>query len=253
MKGEYRLLPLTVEDAFSNMAKDEAISRAVGRGDAPPTLRFYRWKPSAVSIGCFQGLKYEVDVEKAYQKGIDVVRRITGGGTVFHDYGGELTYSFVSRLDAVPRDIVSSFRKICGGLVEGLKNLGLNARYVKVNDVVVDEKKISGSAQTRRRGSILQHGTILLDPDIKLMFELLKVSSEKISDKFVSSVYESVTSISRELGEKPGFDDLRREMIHGFERVFDSGFYEDKLTEMEICMAEGLREIYASEEWTWKR
>lgn len=253
MKNEYRLLPLTVEDAFTNMAIDEAISRAVGKGSAPPTLRFYRWKPSAVSIGCFQGLEYEVDVEKAFQKGIDVVRRITGGGTVFHDYSGELTYSFVSKLEDVPRDIISSFRKICGGLVEGLKNLGLKARYVKVNDVVVDGKKISGSAQTRRHGSILQHGTILLDPDIKLMFELLKVSSEKISDKFVSSVYESVTSIFRELGEEPDFDELRDEMIDGFEKAFDSEFNEGKLKNVEICMAEDLRENYASEDWTWKR
>lgn len=248
-----RLLPLSVNDAFTNMAIDESIAESVGRGESPPTLRFYRWNPSTISIGCFQKLENEVDVEKAREEGVDVVRRISGGGSVFHDYRGELTYSFVGKTKDLPSEIIKSFEKICNGLVNGFEYMGLDARYSEVNDVLVDGKKISGSAQTRRHGSVLQHGTILIDPNVRLMFELLKVPAEKITDKFVSSVYENVTSLARELEEKPSFDEVRENMIKGFEHEFDENIFEGELSGQEKSGIEGLRKKYASDEWTRKR
>lgn len=251
--SEYRLLPLTVDDAFTNMAVDEAISISVGRGDSPPSLRLYRWNPSAISIGCFQKLEYEVDVKGASERGIDVVRRITGGGSVFHDSKGELTYSFSTGPEDVPREIVGSFRKICGGIVEGLKDLGLNARYREVNDILVNGRKISGSAQTRRHGAVLQHGTILVDPDLDLMFDLLRVSREKISDKFVSSAQARVTSIFQELRKKPNFEEVRDAVVEGFEKRFGVNFSEGTLTEEERRMVESLQVDYASDERIGRR
>lgn len=250
---KFRLLPLSVRDAFTNMAIDEAVLGSVARGDSTPTLRFYRWDPSAVSIGCFQGLNYEVDMERVSEVGVDVVRRITGGGAVFHDHEGELTYSFVSGSELVPGKIIDSFRKICRGLVNGLGNLGLSAQYSEVNDVLVNGKKVSGSAQTRRYGGVLQHGTILIDPDIRFMFELLKVPPEKITDKFISSVYERVTSISRELDEEIDFEAVREAMIKGFEEELSVEFAKDDITDEELSLAKNLRENYISEDWLGKR
>ncbi|KUO42342.1 MAG: riboflavin biosynthesis protein RibF [Hadesarchaea archaeon YNP_N21] len=249
----WRLLPLRVDDAFYSMALDEAILRLNAEGNSPNTLRFWRWQPSAVSLGYFQSVDREVDLSVAKKYGVDVVRRITGGGAVFHDYGGELTYSVVCKQSDVPSDIIESYRIICGGLVEGFERLGLSAEFKPVNDVVVNGKKISGNAQTRRFGSVLQHGTILIDPNIRLMFELLKVSPEKISDKFISSVYERVTSITRELCRKPSFEEVRDAMRFGFEASFGVKFEDGQLTQEEINLAEELREKYASKEWLNKR
>ncbi|MCK5302465.1 MAG: lipoate--protein ligase family protein, partial [Candidatus Thorarchaeota archaeon] len=92
---EFRFLELCVHNAYENMAVDEAITLAMKEGKAPPTLRLYRWRPSAVSIGTFQGMTDEVDLKYCRLNKIDYIRRITGGGAVYHDFEGEVTYSLI--------------------------------------------------------------------------------------------------------------------------------------------------------------
>jgi len=250
---EWRLLPLRIDNAFTSMAIDEALLKLNAEGKAPNTVRFWRWFPSAVSLGCFQSVEREVDLGVAKRYGVDVVRRITGGGAVFHDHDGELTYSVVCRQGEVPDDIIESYKLICGGLVRGFERLGLQAEFKPVNDVQVNGKKISGSAQTRRWGSVLQHGTVLISPDVRKMFELLKVSPEKISDKFIASVFERVTTVERELGRKPSFEEVMEAMSKGFESSLDVEFFEDELTNEEFALAAKLKPKYASDEWLRKR
>lgn len=250
---EWRLLPMRIDDAFTAMAIDEATLRLNARSKSPNTIRFWRWLPSAVSIGYFQSVEREVDLNAAKKYGVDVVRRITGGGAVYHDYNGELTYSVVCRQEDVPAGIIESYQLICGGLVRGFKRLGLKAEFKPVNDVQVNGKKISGSAQTRQWGSVLQHGTVLISPDVRRMFELLKVSPEKISDKFIASVYERVTTIERELGQKPTFEEVRDAMSSGFAETFDIELAEGELSREELELTAQLRPKYASEEWLRKR
>ncbi len=250
---EWRLLPLRTDDASTSMAIDEALLLLNSEGKSPNTVRFWRWQPSAVSLGCFQSVEREVDLQAAKRHGIDVVRRITGGGAVFHDYGGELTYSVVCRQEDVPQDIIESYKLICDGLVRGLGLLGLRAEFRAVNDVQVNGRKISGSAQTRRWGSVLQHGTVLVSPDVRLMFELLRVSPEKISDKFIASVFERVTTVERETGRRPSFDEVRNAMIEGFEKSLGIGFVSGELTAQELELAAGLKPKYASTEWLRRR
>jgi len=235
------------------MAIDEALLLFNAEGKSPNTVRFWRWQPSAVSLGFFQSVEREVDLQAAKHHGVDVVRRITGGGAVFHDYEGELTYSVVCKQDDIPQDIVESYRMICEGLVRGLGFLGLRAEFRPVNDIQVNGKKISGSAQTRRWGSVLQHGTILVSPNLRLMFELLKVSPEKISDKFIASVFERVTTVERELGKRPSFEDVRKAMIKGFENSLSIELVEEEILKSELELAAKLKPKYASVEWLRKR
>jgi len=251
--GEWRLLPLRIDDAFTSMAIDEALLKLNAEGKSPNTIRFWRWLPSTVSIGCFQSVEREVDLGVARKYGVDVVRRITGGGAVFHDHDGELTYSVVCRQGDVPADIIESYKLICGGLVHGFQRLGLSAEFKPVNDVQVNGKKISGSAQTRRWGSVLQHGTVLISPDVRKMFELLKVSPEKISDKFIASVFERVTTVERELGRKPSFEEVRDAMRAGFEASFGVELVESELTDGEKKFVVELRPKYASDGWLRRR
>ncbi|MBS3815283.1 MAG: lipoate--protein ligase family protein [Hadesarchaea archaeon] len=244
---------MRIDDPFTSMAIDESILRLNAQGEAPNTIRFWRWEPSTVSLGRFQSLSLEIDQDSADRHNVSIVRRISGGGSVFHDHSGELTYSVICSEDEVSNQIIESYKMICGGLVRGFEELGLEAEYSPVNDVLVNGKKISGSAQTRQKGSILQHGTILIDPDIQKMFEVLKVSKEKISDKFIKSVYQRVTSVKRELGETPSFEKVREAMISGFKDIFSVGFFEEELNSKEQEMITEFYDKYSSREWTGKR
>jgi lipoate-protein ligase A len=249
----WRLIKTGYSDAFTNMAIDEAICRLHEFNDSP-TVRFYGWKPSAVSIGYFQSLKEEVDTKKCAESKVDVVRRITGGGAVFHEK--ELTYSFVcsEKANIVPKNIMESYKKICHSLVLGFKHLNLNACFAPLNDILVENQKISGNAQTRKEGNILQHGTILIEVDVEKMFSLLLVPNEKIKGKLIENVKQRVTSINAKLKRNVEFEEVLNAMKKGFEENFGVKLIEEKLSRKEIELAEQLKkEKFATKEWNYKR
>ncbi len=234
-------------DAYTNMAIDEAILI-----NSIPTMRFYKWKPSAVSIGYFQSIYEDVNVDECRKNNVDVVRRITGGGAVYHDSEGEITYSITIPSYIYP-DIMDSYKAICNAISNALNNMGLNAKHAGINDIVVNGKKISGSAQTRRNNMILQHGTLLMRVNIRKMFSLLNVSEKKIEDKQIKSIEGRVTSVERELGKEVKEEEIVEKMILSFAEMLDGEIYEGWLSEKEVNDAERLREKYESEEWNFKR
>ncbi|HUT80033.1 MAG TPA: biotin/lipoate A/B protein ligase family protein [Candidatus Bathyarchaeia archaeon] len=250
-----------VEEAancYYNMGLDKAIMSAVGRNESPNTIRFYRWLPSAVSIGYFQSMKKVINIENCERLGIDYIRRTTGGGAVYHDYEGELTYS-VNCLDSnpkIPQDISKIYEKICNGIVIGLQELGIDAKYEPINDInlVSNGKKISGSALTKRDGVILQHGTILREVDVETMFSLLIVPDEKIKSKLISTVKERVASLTQELGYSPTFKAIREALINGLEKALDIELCYDTITEAENEKAmKNANEFFKDEKWLFKR
>ncbi len=237
----------TKHRAAWNMGLDESLLMHLDK--IGPTLRFYGWEPPAVSIGYFQSMEEEVDIHKAHEMGVDLVRRITGGGAVYHKY--ELTYSIV--IPPPPGKILSSYRFVERGIVEALKSLGIEAEMSGINDIVVSGRKISGNAQTRKYGGMLQHGTILMDVDVDEMFSLLKVPQEKMRDKIVKSVKERVTSLHH-LGVDVEFDELQKIMAEGFGKALDAELYEDELPKEVLSKAKELEvEKYGSREWNFKR
>ncbi|NYZ74366.1 lipoate--protein ligase family protein [Candidatus Micrarchaeota archaeon] len=216
----WRVIDYSENDAYLNMAIDEAISEAVAKGGAP-TIRFYGWNPSAVSIGYFQSLEHEVDIGHCADIGVDIVRRRTGGGAVYHDHQGEITYSVIGKEERFPKDILASYRLICGWITDSLGLLGIKSEFRPINDIVVGEKKISGNAQTRRGGVLLQHGTILHSVDVDTMFSVLRVSDEKIRDKMIATVRERVTSVSQQ--RNVSRDELYGALLSGFTKGKDFG------------------------------
>jgi len=239
-----------------NMAIDEAILIARSRGMAPNTVRLYAWEPSAVSIGFFQSLDAEVDLEACRIEGVDVVRRSTGGGAVFHDSRGEVTYSLIAseEEEIIPRDLLKSYEVICDGIVKGLEVLGVSASFQPVNDIVVGGRKISGNAQTRKLGVLLQHGTVLVDADLDKMFRLLKVSEAKIRDKMISSAEKRVTTLKKELLRKPSLNEAAEALQRGFEKSLKITLTKGELTDEELRLAEDLRsQKYSNAEWTRRR
>ena len=239
------------------MAIDEAIMLAMKEGKAPPTLRLYRWKPSAVSIGTFQGMHDEVDIEFCKSKGIDFIRRITGGGAVYHDYNGEVTYSIIMPKGhpLALNDILDSYKLLCGGIVRALYHLDIkNGEFKPINDVTVGEKKVSGNAMTRRHDCVLQHGTTLLDLNVNLMFTILKVPQEKISDKMISDVKERVTSIQEILNRQVHINELRDALALGFSEALEIELVSGKLSTEEQQTAEKLaEEKYSTDAWNFSR
>ncbi|MCD6461421.1 MAG: lipoate--protein ligase family protein [Thermoplasmata archaeon] len=254
-KTRWRLLRTGYMPGKMNMAVDEAVLEAVSRGLSPPTFRVYEWEPSAISIGYFQSMREEVDLDECRRQGVDVVRRITGGGAVFHDREGEVTYSIIFKEGTIPLpgSVAESYPILCRGLVEGLSLLGLDAAFSGVNDITVGGRKISGNAHTRKYGSILQHGTLLYDVRPRVMFSLLRVPSEKIRDKMITAVEERVTSIKRELGPVD-IPDVEEALIDGFSTALGLEMEIGELSREEKERAGELAvEKYGSDEWNFKR
>jgi len=253
----WRLSKLETNDAFANMAIDEAIVTARIEGLVPNTLRFYRWNPSTVSIGRFQKVFNEVHVENCRSHGVDIVRRITGGGTVYHDFEGEITYSVVVKEeDLGTQDVVVAYNTISNGLIEAAKILGVNANFNPGDprncpNIAIDGKKISGSAQFHKGGVLLQHGTLLLDIDLTKMFTFLKVPWAKTITDVICVAKERITSIKHELASNISMEEAYQALIRGFQKAFDIEFNEEEtLTTYEQKLAEKLRkEKYTTEKW----
>jgi lipoate-protein ligase A len=233
-----------------NMALDEAVSNGITGSTSPPTVRFYGWRPSAVSIGRFQSLSDEVNVDRCRELGIEFVRRRTGGGAVFHDSDGEITYSLIAPEHLMPADINIAYQEICGYIVSALANLGVEARFAPINDILVAGKKISGSAQSRRNSVFLQHGTLLLKTDMDKMFSVLRVSDAKNVGRRIASAKERVTSLSEHSSAG------REEVLAALEKAFTSGkrcqpggWSEEELSEAERLVS--LR--YGTMEWNQER
>lgn len=256
MVEEWRFLDTGLHDGFYNMALDEAVAMARSKNLVSNTVRFYRWKPSAVSIGYFQSMEDEVNTVACDERGIDYVRRITGGGTVYHDEEGELTYSIVVTEDhrLISKDFQRTYQVLCSGLVQGLNSLGIPVVFKQINDIVVGEKKISGNAQTRKMGVVLQHGTILRRVNPTIMFTLLKVPSEKIRDKLIKTVDERVTSIERYLGTEVRFEELKKVLRNGFEKAFKIKLIEGQLIDFENNLtSELIVKKYSSKDWNFRK
>jgi lipoate-protein ligase A len=240
--SKIRVLETGYNPAALNMAIDEALIENIGEA---PVLRIYGWRPAAISVGYFQSIKEEVDLEKCSQLGVDVVRRLTGGGAVLHEF--ELTYSFITK--QYPQNIMESCRWICNAIVMSINRLGFDASFVPLNDIVINGKKVSGSAQTRRKGVLLQHGTLLLGVDVDKMFSILKVPSEKLKDKIIKDVKERVTSL-----EGTTFDEMASSLKTSFAEKFDAKLVADSLSTEEIDYAKWLAERkYRSKEWNLRR
>lgn len=202
---KWRLLELKTHDGFANMAIDEAILKSVENNQSYPTIRFYKWKPGCISIG-YRQLISDINKNKCKRYSIDIVRRPTGGRAVFHQET-DLTYSIVLPENLLPIEfrnkITRSHELLCSFLVKALKKLGIDSAIYNVNDIKVNNKKISGSVQNpilaEGRKAVLQHGTFLLDYDEKFTKKLIKefdinstISIKDLKDIKEAEIYEAL-------------------------------------------------------------
>ena len=263
MKMQCRFIDTGFRNAFENMAIDEAILHYC----KIPTLRVYGWKPAAISIGYNQDIENEINADYCKKNNIEIVRRITGGKAVFHDK--EITYSFIlpENNNLIPLEVNESYRIIANALVIALKKIGINADIKKAPDkiktaicfnssnwyeLLVNNKKISGSAQRRFNGKVLQHGPILINFDYNKNNSIFNSNNDFDS---INNLKQRITSINNELknNKKIGYNELKAAIKFGFRGNFGFDVIDDSLNHNEIELAAKLKEDkYSIEEWNYR-
>lgn len=242
------VIPPSVLPTQINVALDEVLTEEVGAGRRNPTLRFWDWQEPSVVIGSFQSVRNEVDPDGVARHGINVVRRISGGGAMFMEAGNCITYSLY-----LPQTLVDglsfadSYPFLDAWVMAALEKIGVTAFYVPLNDIATDQGKIGGAAQKRlANGGMLHHVTMSYDIDADKMVEVLRIGKEKLSDKGTRSAKKRVDPLRRQTGM------ARTEIIAAMMDVFTNryGATQSALTEAELAVAaERVAAKFGTQEW----
>lgn len=240
-------------DVFLQMAIDEVLLYLRSRDLIPDTLRLYVIKPSAVTIGYFQSTSRSINLEFIKKHNIPFTRRITGGGSVFHDCDGEITYSYVTKVKELPKSPEDIFKVITQGVVMGAKYLGADARYVPINDVVINNRKFSGQAMTIKFNTVLQHGTFMYASNLDVLSSVLQVHSLKLRTKGVVSIRSRVITLSEAIGKRINKEEAIDALKKGFSKALNIKLKESELEPFEIDLAKSLRFKYMSNQWLYLR
>jgi lipoate-protein ligase A len=255
--------------AADNMAVDQAIFEQVAAGLQPPTLRIYAWVPPGVSVGFFQSLDRGINLEAVARYGYGLVRRPTGGRAILHHH--EVTYSFCIPVAQVQagNSVIASYRTISRGVEAGLTLLGVPAAipgerhaaakgrdlptvcFAKAagGDMLVEGRKIVGSAQMRRDGCILQHGSIPIRIDLAEHLELLGAAGAD-SEREQAALRQAAVGVAEVLGRDVSFAELGQAVVRGFSEAFGKSLPSCQLTQEEKARTAQLVEtVYGTEEW----
>ncbi len=244
----WRVIKPRAYSAYLSQALVETLTEFVGQGKSPSTIRFYEWKPSTVAFGFNERVHEVVNVDECKNLGIDIVRRPSGGGAVYLDEEDCFTYGVISR--DLPRSISKSYSLVCGAVIDGLMDLGIEASFRKPNDIVVKGKKISGNIQINRKNVVVVGGTILYDLDLEKMFRVLKVDKEKMKKKGYKNSLESVTCIKEhtKVSKQKVYETLIRALTKGKEFSFGD------LNQEEMDRAKFLEKTkYSTREWNFRK
>ncbi len=250
---EWRLLDTGVRTGTENMALDDAILECRALGRTPDTLRFLQFSPPTVLVGFHQSIAQEVRLDYCRTHGIDINRRITGGGAILFtpsclgwEIYGDRNSPVIGRLR---NDLDELARMSCLGTIEGLRRLGVEANFRPKNDIEIRGRKISGTGGTQRGDAFMYQGTLLIDFDVDLMLKTLRIPIEKLQDKEVESVKERVTWLKREIGHVPPLTEIKKAIRAGFEEVLGVTFKEQPLTLDEERIFKEYLPSYQSEDW----
>ncbi|MGQ9730881.1 MAG: lipoate--protein ligase family protein [Candidatus Zipacnadales bacterium] len=269
-KREWRLVISEPAAGAHNMAVDEALFRARAEGLVPPTLRLYRWQPPTVSLGRFQELDDRIDMEAIRRRGYGLVRRPTGGRAILH--ADELTYSVAVREDDIPGggSLMSSYRTLSRGIEQGLAYLGIQTGFGQERDsgqgaalpticfakaarcdLVVGGRKIVGSAQTRSRGAILQHGSIPLTIDVDELLSVMPGPRDRPLEERRQKLQQAAIGVAQLLGRPVTVEELSEAICWGFSVALGVTLTPGSLLPQEQEWIEHLITTkYAMEAWT---
>ena len=212
----FRVIETGLRGGRANIAFDQALIDAHKAGEVPDTIRFIRFKPCAL-IGIHQILSDEVKVDYCRANGIEIVRRITGGGGLYFDEG-QIGWELVCQRSALgPHSLAEVSRRICEALALGLNKLGVPARFRPRNDIEVDGRKISGTGGIFDGDLLLYQGTLLVDFDPAKMVACLNIPAAKLAKRNLDSAESRIITMREVLGERvPDFPAIYQAMCDGF-------------------------------------
>jgi len=251
---KFRVIEDDITDPIKHYALEEAMMRLMDENkDYPNTIRLRRVKRS-VLVGFLENPKDTVNIEFAKKMGVKIVRRHNLGGTVYQDLGSFMFTvlfregTFISHLDE--REMYIEFSRF---VIDFLKRFGIEGEIRGINDVVVRDRKIFGSAHTKIGSAISHTGTILLNMDLDFLSKVLKFVKPKFSDKKFRSLKDALTTVSREISREVKIEEAYRVFLETFKDHFNVSIYRGELMEEEIELMEKLaREKYGSYEWTFE-
>jgi lipoate-protein ligase A len=267
-QAEWRLVNSGFQDGPSNMAWDEAIMEAVALGQSPPALRFYSWEPACLSLGFRQGWRL-IDQEYCQEVGWDIVRRPTGGRAILHI--DELTYSVCAPIGEprVEGRVLESYQRLSEALLSGLRIMGLEPAKADPDptqngvdgpacfdgpsnyEITVQGRKLVGSAQVRKKGVVLQHGTLPLYGDVSRICHGLYFESEDRRQALIEALRRQAITLEEALSRRISYDEAVSAMRAGFEQALNLTLKTSGLSESERERAAELRaEKYANDSWT---
>ena len=224
---KWRVIEEEAYSAAMNMAIDHAICESVANGRENPTIRFYKWKNSSVSLGAYQNPK-EINIDFCEKNGIEIVRRMTGGRSVFHSRN-DFTYSVIAHIRNFDYRIGNAYSQICSCIINALKDLGINADLENKNDIIVNGKKISGNAsKLMDKGIYLQHGTLAYDIDNRLMPSALNITKDSVMEKATSILQH------KKIHHQKIYNTLKNNFIN------NKDFRTEELSKYELMRAEDL-------------
>ena len=260
-----------------NMALDEALLKWHSEGVIPPVIRFYGWNPPTLSIGYFQRLERDINMEAVKNHGLGFVRRPTGGRAVLHDK--EVTYSVIVTEDypEMPSTVTEAYRVISEGLLIGFQKLGLDAYFAvpetdeekaelraprsgvcfdspSYYELVVEGRKVAGSAQTRQKGVILQHGSILLDIDEDKLFDCFNFKNDRIRERMQRGFRKKAVAINALRDIPVSMTEAIEAFYNGFQEGLGIQLVPYTLSdEQEAYVNQLAQEKYASDEWNYSK
>lgn len=242
MLKTWRLLDTGLRSAAENIALNRALLEARAAGEAPSTLRFLRFLPSAL-IGYHQSPEQELDLDYCARQGIAVQRRITGGGAICFDEG-QLGWELYLDRREMPGDMATIARRICEAAARGISALGVNARFRPRNDIEVGGRKLSGTGGVVEGDALMYQGTLLVRFDVERMLRVLRIPAEKLSDKAIASARERIVTLEELLGTVPPFAAIQEQLARAFAEAFGVDFAPGGLSDAESArFAAALAEI----------
>jgi lipoate-protein ligase A len=247
----WRLIDLGMAEPYVAQCFYEAVALAIDRGLSPNTIILVQPASPYVCLGYHQILEKEVDVEFCKKQGLPIIRRSQGGGTVYLN-NDQVFYQVVASEDSkvIPHRVDELFEKLLQVTVYVYRKLGLEAEFKPLNDVVVNNRKISGNGAGRIGKAIILVGNIILDLDYDLMARVLKIPDEKFRDKMAKSMREWVTSLKRELGYIPSVDEIKKLLVEGYEKILGIKLIPSSPSEDELHIFENeVKPKHMSYEW----
>jgi lipoate-protein ligase A len=236
----WRLIDTDLNHPFYVTAADEALAISCSEFNGKPTLHFYRRDPPGISVGYFRKVEEDVYIDKCKELGIEIVRRTSGGGSIFTDEN-QLIMGLITN-QRVGKNVEETFKLVCTCLIQALGSMGINADYKPPNDILVNGKKISGSAQVKKKNVYIIHSTIILALDNEIINQLLK-----------NTKFGYTSSIQHELGSKPDLGKLKIAVKDAFQDQLGVDFQEGTFNKKEVELIQQLiKNKYSTNAWNFK-